>query len=289
MKISIITTTFNSGKTLFKTINSVRNEKENTIGTIEYIIIDGKSVDNTVDIINENIDIVDIFINEHDYGIYNALNKGIRRASGDYVLFLASDDILLPGAISNFIMSVKSDTDVWCGSLIIYLDGYYKYLHPDNNLNSLFKECSLNNPASFFKRSIFYEYGFYDESYRSAADRELFLRLFNNKAIFQIEYIPIEFFNYGGISSKQPELYSVPEDREISIKYGMDKKYADLYYKKLLKKITKKNIIGRLIQFSKKIHLYKICCSICGKGNTFLSEDEIEYYIKEYVYDNKIA
>ena len=90
MKVSIITTSFNSEKTILETIESVNNQ---TYSNIEHIFIDGLSTDNTLDIINENSKRSKIIISEKDNGIYDAMNKGILNSSGDIICILNSDDI----------------------------------------------------------------------------------------------------------------------------------------------------------------------------------------------------
>ena len=89
MKISLITVCYNSGATLETTIKSVI---EQTYKNIEYIVIDGNSTDKTKDIIQSNIDLIDIYISEDDDGVYDAMNKGIKLATGDVIGFLNSDD-----------------------------------------------------------------------------------------------------------------------------------------------------------------------------------------------------
>lgn len=88
-KISIITVCYNAARSINQTISSVRNQ---TYPEIEYIIVDGKSSDSTIDIISKNMDLVSKFISEPDKGIYNAMNKGIRAATGEILFFLNADD-----------------------------------------------------------------------------------------------------------------------------------------------------------------------------------------------------
>ena len=91
MKISIVIATLNSGKTLAQTLDSIRYQKYNDL-EVEVVVIDGKSSDNTLSVIEEYSDVVSKFISEKDTGIYNAFNKGISLATGDYICFIGSDD-----------------------------------------------------------------------------------------------------------------------------------------------------------------------------------------------------
>ena len=90
MKVSVITVSYNSCKTIEKTINSVINQ---TYNNVEYIIVDGKSDDGTYNIIKKNIHKVSKFIYEKDNGVYEAMNKGIRASNGEIICILNSDDI----------------------------------------------------------------------------------------------------------------------------------------------------------------------------------------------------
>lgn len=107
MKISIITATYNSEKTIADTIKSLESQ---TYNNIEYIIIDGASRDNTLDLIRNNSQRISKIISEPDSGIYDALNKGIMHSTGDVIGFLHSDDIFAyPDAISDLVNKLSFD------------------------------------------------------------------------------------------------------------------------------------------------------------------------------------
>ena len=133
MKISIITVCYNSQETIKDTIESVINQ---SYDNIEYIIIDGNSNDNTCNIINSYSDI-DIFISENDKGIYDAINKGIKRASGEIIGLLHADDVfdnhqVIEKVISNF----SSNKDILYGDI-----NYVK----KNNLNQIVRKWRSSN------------------------------------------------------------------------------------------------------------------------------------------------
>ena len=229
--ISIITASYNAKDTIKNTLDSVRKIKNKNI---EYIVIDGQSTDGTCEIIEKNQDIIDVYISERDNGIYDAINKGIQMAHGDYTLFLAADDLLIPGAIDGFLQSVKCDTEVWSGSVIYHNDYGYFVEESDRNLEKLKQECSLRHPATFFKREAFEKFGYYDSSLKCSGDREIFLRYYLQGAKFQIENIPIEIFNEGGISTANRFNLPVSEGIIIEKKYGV---YQHNTKKPLLKSI----------------------------------------------------
>ena len=119
MKISIITVCFNSQQTIKATIKSVLNQ---SYKQIEYIIIDGASTDNTIEIIKEFSNSIDVFVSESDAGIYDAINKGINKSSGDVVGLLHADDIFDNNTvIENVISSFDEDIDMIYGD-INYVD-----------------------------------------------------------------------------------------------------------------------------------------------------------------------
>ena len=118
-KVSIITVCYNSQSTILDTIKSVNNQNYKFI---EHIFIDGKSEDNTVNIIKKNSNLNTILISEKDYGIYDAMNKGIKLASGEIILILNSDDMFYKEDTLNKIVEVfvsNKNIDLVYGNLII--------------------------------------------------------------------------------------------------------------------------------------------------------------------------
>lgn len=241
LMISIITAVYNAENTIQKTLDSVRKIKNQDI---EYIVVDGKSTDATCKIIEKNRDIIDVYISERDCGIYDAINKGIKAASGDYTLFLAADDLLIPGSIDKFKNSVKNDTDVWSGSVIFHNEYGYFFLESDKNLDKLKRECSLRHPATFFKRGIFEKYGYYDTTLKCSGDREIFLRLYLHGAKFQIENIPVEIFNIGGISTANPLDLPIKEGKIIEKKYGFYTPVSNDKLRRIFKRRLKNSLLG---------------------------------------------
>ncbi len=117
MKISIITISFNAKKEIEKTIQSVINQ---TYNNIEYIIIDGKSDDGTVDIIKKYNDKISQWSSEPDDGLYDAMNKGIKEATGDYIIFMNAGDVFYePQTLSKIFASANEPQDIYYGETII--------------------------------------------------------------------------------------------------------------------------------------------------------------------------
>lgn len=265
MLVSVVIPVFNSVKSIRSAINSVILQK---FENFELIIVDGNSTDGTMDVILEFQEFIGAFKSETDNGYADALNKGIQMACGDYVLMLAADDSLLPGALECFSKSLRNDTDVWSGSLVQKTSYGYRNLKSNPDLEQLKKGCSLQNPATFYRRTLFEKHGFFRTDLKCAADREMFLRLYVNKVKFQIEETPIVLFALGGLSTRDPEKYGLPEDEKISIEYGMSaddaKKLTKLHRIVLLKERKRVSMKKLLAQLGLLNVMYVITCR--GKG-----------------------
>lgn len=193
MKISIITSVYNNQETIKDAIDSVLNQ---TYENIEYIIIDGRSSDGTIDIIKSYGDKISKFVSESDKGIYDGLNKGISLATGDIVAFLHSDDIyasddiiqnvadkfssdsLLDGIYGDLIYTPKNDT-----TKVIR---YWKSKDFDKSL--LAKGWMPAHPTLFLKREVYEKYGAFDLNFKIAADYDFMLRVLS--AGINVQYLP---------------------------------------------------------------------------------------------------
>ncbi len=202
-KVSIITVCFNSEKTITRTLESVLNQ---TVSCFEYIIIDGKSTDRTLDILKsyeEQFNGKMKIISEPDNGIYDAMNKGISMASGDIIGIVNSDDYYEPDAIE--IMSKEYD-----GTEHMVLYGIQRTLKNGKELRSvIFNHENLDNqmithPTCFVTRKVYEDFGTFNLSYKSSADYEFMLRLFHNSDTrFLGVYKVVSNFELGGMSSSE--------------------------------------------------------------------------------------
>jgi len=192
MKVSIITPCFNSASTIEETIESVRQQ---TYPDIEHIVIDGKSDDGTVDLIKENRQDIDVFISEKDAGIYQAINKGLKKSTGDILGILNSDDVYQAEEVIEKVVSEfrKQTISAVYGDLQ-YIDGREKkvmrYWEAGEFDPSNFSRGWMPpHPTLFFTREMYEEHGLYKEEFKIAADYELILRfLYKNK--IPVSYIP---------------------------------------------------------------------------------------------------
>lgn len=271
-KLSVITVSFNAELSIEKTIkNVIRNKNKD----IEYIVIDGGSKDKTLQILSGYRKFIDILISEKDNGMYDALNKGIKNASGQYVMLLAADDQLIDGALQTALGEIREDTDIYAGA-IIQKTGYgYFYEKSDPNLEQLKVHCSLKNPASIFRREAFDKFGYYSTEYKCSGDRELFLRFYLNKARFQVSDTPLVVFKMGGMSTNLSDK-AIPESKRLMIEYGL---YSDeQYYEKMTKheklkmKFLNKQIGRMIIQIGYSPVFYPLICLIKKRENNRLSK-----------------
>lgn len=202
MKISIITICFNSQDSIKKTIESIKCQ---TYSDFEYIIIDGGSSDNTIDIIKQ-YNFVDKFISEPDEGIYEAFNKGINIANGEIIGFLNSDDTYYDeNSLKNIVDSFNKNTDCVFGDLIFTnkKNEVKRFWKGSEFVNGAFQKGWMPAHPTFYCRKLVYDkYGKFDERFKIAGDFELMLR-FLEKNKLNSKYISKTLVNMkmGGKSS----------------------------------------------------------------------------------------
>ncbi len=211
-RVSIITPCLNSEKTIRQTIESVLYQ---TYQEIEYIIIDGKSSDKTIEIICEYISSFQgrmQYISEQDHGIYDAMNKGISRATGDVIGIINSDDWYEPDALER-VVNCFEETDagaVYGEIWLIDQNGEREY----HTYHSTFPP----HPGTFIRREIYQKYGMFDTGYQIAADRDLLLRFMAAGVRFEHIDAILANFRKTGISNAK-NLECARETYEIDLKY----------------------------------------------------------------------
>lgn len=205
MKISIITITYNSAKTLQRALESVQSQ---TYKDIEHVIVDGASTDGTKELVeayakaHKNVR----WVSEPDEGIYNALNKGIQMATGDVIGFLHSDDMLYSSECIEHIAAAFEQG----GTQVVY--GDLQYSHGGKVVrrwkSNVFHPRSLKygwmppHPTVYVRREVYEQVGKYDEWFRISADYDMMLRIFT--AGYKAQYLPEVLVNMevGGASNK---------------------------------------------------------------------------------------
>lgn len=219
--LSIITINYNNDKGLESTIQSVISQ---TYQDFEYLIIDGGSTDESVAYIENQSSKINYWVSEPDNGIYSAMNKGIAKSNGEYLLFLNSGDSLNgSNALKNFIEHQNFKGD------IIY--GDYKFevgekVYPDSLSPLFFVRTSLPHQSTFFKRQVFDIMGFYDERYKIVADRAFYIKCFlSNQFVFKHINYPLTVFDLSGVSND-----SLYKEKQFLENENMFQEYYGLYY-----------------------------------------------------------
>lgn len=212
MKISIITVCYNSAKTIEKTILSVKNQ---TYQNIEYIIVDGKSKDETLEIIEKNKEIIFKWISEPDKGLYDAMNKGIAMATGDLIGILNSDDTFNSNNVIEEVISFheQNNIDASVGNIIQHKENgkivrmySSKYWNPEKLKIGFMPP----HPSIFFNKELFNKYGYYDLGFKIGADYELITRFFlKNKITWKYSDITTTAMLVGGLSSSGTSSYKL--------------------------------------------------------------------------------
>jgi glycosyltransferase involved in cell wall biosynthesis len=228
MKLSIITINRNNAEGLRKTIESVVSQ---TYTDFEYIIIDGASTDDSVNIIKEYADKIDYWISEPDKGIYNAMNKGILTANGEYLLFLNSGDWLYDNDVLNDVFSISPTEDIVYGNAcLVFSDDRKEYTAFVENLTMyhLFDD-GICHQSIFFKRELFNQNCF-NENYKILSDWEFLLNtvVFNGKSTKCIK-ITICYYAMDGLSSLQINDKSIADERLMILRTLLPDKIIDDY------------------------------------------------------------
>lgn len=206
MKISIITVCYNRVTTIGSAIDSVLGQD---YPNVEYILIDGASNDGTLEVIERYKDRIHTIVSERDSGMYEALNKGIRMATGDVIGIVHSDDVLFaPNTLSRIAQAMEeSQAD------FLYGDGLFV---DERNMQKVIRDWIGGkysprkvrygwlplHTTCYIRRSVFESYGGYDETFRIAADTELLLRLLQKNEL-KITYLPeyVVRMRMGGLST----------------------------------------------------------------------------------------
>ncbi|MCB0402002.1 MAG: glycosyltransferase [Flavobacteriales bacterium] len=248
-KVSIITVCYNSASTIEDTIRSVINQ---SYENIEYIIVDGLSTDNTMEIVNRYKDRITTIISEKDNGLYDAINKGIGLATGDIIANLNSDDFYTDeDVIADVVNRMEEETSDTLYADLYYVDAWDTGKVVRNWISGTYKEGMFfkgwmpPHPTFFVRKSVYDQYGTFNLELKSAADYEIMLR-FIHKHGCSISYLPrvIVRMRVGGVSnvSIKNRLKANREDKKAWLMNGLKPKPYTLIFKPL----------SKVLQFVKK-------------------------------------
>lgn len=264
MKVSIITINWNNKIGLEQTINSVLSQ---TFIDYEFIVIDGGSNDGGVDVIEANKDKIHYWISEPDAGIYNAMNKGIYAAQGEYCYFLNSGDVFVSNNVLTDIFKHNVRANFVCGNII--WDEKVKLRKDDGYKNrdwlfSLYDIYSgfLCHQAFLIKKEMFDVYGYYDETLRIMSDWKHFLIAIGIHEE-QVQYVDVDIaiYNTDGLSSTIGGKAILEEKQKVA-KEELSKQVYDeldrLYY------LSRNGFVIDFVHSKNWIHfLFKIFMKIC--------------------------
>ena len=242
MKLSIITINYNNLAGLQKTMESVFSQ---TCKDFEYIVIDGASTDGSAEYIRAHADQLTYWVSEKDSGIYNAMNKGVRAAKGEYLLMLNSGDFLVDDRVIERILPELDGTDIVQGNNIEEREGgVYRnrgFAKSDIDLFDVMKGFFLHQ-ASFCRRDLFEKYGYFDESYRIAGDTKFFMNCLGvHGATFKYVDIDVSNFDCNGISAKPSYKWNDPTKSE---------------YMRIVRELFPERMFEFMAENDKKIRLY---------------------------------
>lgn len=200
-RISIITISYNSEKTIEETIRSVVSQN---YPNLEYIVIDGASKDRTLDIVYKYKEQIAIISSEPDKGISDAFNKGIRYSTGEIIGIINSDDLLMPDALQAIAEAYDQSVDVYRGNLIIWNSD------TGNKVISIpavefpiysFGKPSICHPSTFVAKDAYDRYGTYRVDFKNLMDVDLLMRFYKAKAKFKHVNKELAVFRLGGVTS----------------------------------------------------------------------------------------
>lgn len=222
MLLSIVTVTKNAAGTVAHAAESLGRPLPEDV---EYILKDAGSTDGTCEAVRA-IQPDAVVVRSPDRGIYDAMNQGWVRASGEYVMFLNADDRYLPGALEEIVRELRAhpDADILHGC--IRVNG--RKFSPAQGVSS-FRGARIFHPASAIRRSLLERLGGFDVQWKICADLDLFLRAKESGAVFRFVDRELTDFALGGVSTVRRR-ETASEVRRILLKHGFGRVFADGYY-----------------------------------------------------------
>ncbi|MBC8985442.1 glycosyltransferase [Pedobacter sp. N36a] len=239
-KISIITVNYNDKAGLQKTIKSVADQ---SYKDFEFFVIDGDSTDGSKKLLEENVALFTHWLSEPDRGIYHAMNKGIKMATGEYLLFLNSGDSLYNADVLKTVNhEINGAHDIYYGDIIYdEISKQTVRTFPDRLTFGFFYEHNLSHQASFIRRTLFDEFFYYNESFKIVSDWEFFIYAICKKDV-PYQHINSILTNYDatGLSSNVDNHVGMRKERAATLdKYFPAFKDDYILYPELQQKRTK--------------------------------------------------
>lgn len=248
-KLTIITINYNNLVGLQRTQESVVNQ---TWQEFEYVIIDGGSTDGSAAFIESCSDTIDYWVSEPDNGIYNALNKGIQKATGEYLLFLNSGDHFYSDEVLTNNVHHLSNHDIIAFDIQMLGQGRdFIHKHPDELLFSFLFEETFAHQAVFIRRTLFDTVGLYDENLKIVADWKFFIHAIASGYSYSNVHEVLSVFYFGGISSSYEGIFIRKEEREKVLKEEFSLYYSDYKLLQRQKELLEMNRFKMLLELEK--------------------------------------
>lgn len=250
MKISVITPAYNAAKFIEEVICSVSNQ---TYKNVEHIIVDGGSTDGTTLILEKHPYLK--WVSEPDKGIYDAMNKGIAMATGNWIIFLGADDTFFSEKTLSLLTTEYEEqldsNDIVYGNVVFSEWSTMSHSHKIFSKYD-FHKANINHQAIFYRSSIFEKVGLYSLQYPVFADWEFNIRCFFTEKI-RTEYIPLIISNFSveGISNQRKDVFYENKSfyfNELIAKKGWKEKILFNLYKTPRKQILKKTILKLIVK-----------------------------------------
>lgn len=234
-KLSIITINYNNKAGLQTTIQSVVSQ---TWQDFEFIVIDGNSLDGSKDVLNTYSSFFSYYVSEPDSGIYNAMNKGIKISTGDYLMFLNSGDSLIDNTILEKLNAeINGQYDIYYGD-ILHIDGIKKEIRtfPEKLNFAFFYEQNISHQASFIKAKLFKDIFLYNENLKIVADWEFFTyAICKREASYKHLDCVIIAYDGTGISANSKNHPEIDKERDTSLNRYFPEFVKDYEYLKEIK------------------------------------------------------
>lgn len=244
IKLSVITVVYNSAKNIEDTIKNVLELKKINEG-IEHIIIDGGSNDGTCEIIEKFTDKLSHYISKPDKGIYDAMNKGVKLAQGDWLIFMNSGDLFHIEEKANinklfFDFDTVNKYDIIYGNTLTKNTRCVIKIQPQEINRNFFFFNTICHQSIFFNKNVFNDFGYYNLNYKIIADKDLLFRVANSNGKFHhIDQI-ISIWDENGFSNENISLF----EKEDEIFQKLNFRILERYY--LIFKLKIKNLARRI-------------------------------------------
>lgn len=251
--VTVVTVVYNGAAALRKTAQSV---SALTYGNVEYIVVDGASKDNTLEVIREHADTITCWMSEPDKGIYDAMNKAIDLATGDWVVFMNAGDTFASADVLDFFRE-RQDADLVYGDAVI---AYEHFTRPFKtySLDEMWKHSPFCHQACFVRLPVMKAFR-YDVTYRIGADHDFFFRAYKQGKVFRYVPVLVAVFDGQDGTTKRRIILAIKEKMAIALKYEYSV-FKWIYYQFFLfyinvnhfaKKLLGEKLTSRLVRMIK--------------------------------------